>query len=43
MIQQFTQAANLISNVPHNLTESGDAIATVDPRTPSTAAPSRWR
>jgi cyclohexanone monooxygenase len=29
MIQQFTQAANLISNVPHNLTESGVAIATV--------------
>ena len=31
---QPTQGANLISNIPHNLTEAGRTIATVDPARP---------
>ena len=42
-IVQPTQGANLISNVPHNLTEAGRTIALDRSSTPSTAATTRSR
>ena len=39
---QPTQGANLISNIPHNLTESGRTIATIVEARSTTGSP-RWR
>ena len=40
---QPTQGANLISNIPHNLTESGRTIATIVGHARSTTGSPRWR